>query len=268
MDGQIYPPRQAGPVTYVVSLLCPSRVGFITIALSEKICVQTCNLCYSRTPMTIARVSPYLWTTWLSKLLVGESSCEWAGWFKAHHRYYAKAPSDFDEVAYRMNHTALLSKVRLEFEAMGRKVFVEQQNWFSLPGKKTGASLEGKPDIIAVAEAGTICDVKTGQPKISDVIQVMIYMYAVPRALPKYSGMKFDGLVVYKDHRVTIPAEAIDDTFRANLGSLIQRLVSSEEANKVPSKSECGFCDLTKADCQDRVEDEPSDDEVEPTDDF
>ena len=28
---------------------------------------------------------PYLWVTWLPRLLSGESSCEWASWFKAHH---------------------------------------------------------------------------------------------------------------------------------------------------------------------------------------
>lgn len=218
--------------------------------------------------MTIARTTPYLWTTWLSKLLVSEYSCEWAAWFKAHHQYYEKTPSTFDEVSWRMNHTALLAKVRLEFEALGRKVFIEQQNRFTLPGKKTAANLEGKPDIIAVAESGTICDVKTGQPKASDIIQVMIYMYAVPRALAKYSGMKFDGLVVYKDHRVPVPADAIDATFKANLGSLIQRLVSSEAAYKVPSRAECGYCDLTKADCPDRFEDEPDEEEVEPSEDF
>ena len=28
---------------------------------------------------------PYIWITWLTKLLTGEHSCEWASWFKAHH---------------------------------------------------------------------------------------------------------------------------------------------------------------------------------------
>ena len=29
---------------------------------------------------------PYIWATTLAKLLTGENSCEWAGWFKAHHQ--------------------------------------------------------------------------------------------------------------------------------------------------------------------------------------
>ena len=32
------------------------------------------------------RVHPYIWTTSLPKLLNGECSCEYAAWFKAHHR--------------------------------------------------------------------------------------------------------------------------------------------------------------------------------------
>ena len=28
---------------------------------------------------------PYIWVTTLAKLLTSENSCEWAGWFKAHH---------------------------------------------------------------------------------------------------------------------------------------------------------------------------------------
>lgn len=28
--------------------------------------------------MTEPRTSPYIWTSWLSRLLVGDNSCEWA----------------------------------------------------------------------------------------------------------------------------------------------------------------------------------------------
>ena len=27
------------------------------------------------------RDEPYIWVTWLTRLLVGENSCEWAVWF-------------------------------------------------------------------------------------------------------------------------------------------------------------------------------------------
>ena len=43
------------------------------------------------------REHPYIWTTWLPRLLTGENSCEWAIWFKAHHQNWAKVPSDFNQ---------------------------------------------------------------------------------------------------------------------------------------------------------------------------
>ena len=32
---------------------------------------------------------PYVWVTWLTKLLVGDASCEWAAWFKAQHESFS-----------------------------------------------------------------------------------------------------------------------------------------------------------------------------------
>ena len=32
--------------------------------------------------MIILRQSPYIWFTWLTKLMAGEAQCEWASWFK------------------------------------------------------------------------------------------------------------------------------------------------------------------------------------------
>ena len=33
--------------------------------------------------MAVPREFPYIWTTWLPRLLTDENSCEWAVWFKA-----------------------------------------------------------------------------------------------------------------------------------------------------------------------------------------
>ena len=54
---------------------------------------------------------------------------------------------------------------------------------------------------------------KTGQENPSHVVQVMIYLYAVPKALEKYRNLKPRGQVTYRDHTVRIPAEALDDQF-------------------------------------------------------
>jgi len=61
-----------------------------------------------------------------------------------------------------------------------------------------------------------VCDAKTGQPRVSDQVQVMTYMYAVPLAFPEYKGMPIAGLVIYEDHEVAIPPEAVDEPFKTD----------------------------------------------------
>ncbi|MFL6332028.1 MAG: PD-(D/E)XK nuclease family protein [Pyrinomonadaceae bacterium] len=202
--------------------------------------------------MTVRRSSPYVSTTWLSKLLVGEQSCEWAAWFRANHERYERAPSTFDSTGWRLAHTALLDRMYGQLIEAGQAVSVEAQNRFSLQGKC--ATLKGKPDLIGLNGSGTICDVKTGQPKASDQVQVMIYMWATPLAFPKYSGVRFDGLVVYPDHEVSIPAGSVDSGFVAKLADLIKRVSADTPPRRVPSADECKFCDLTVKDCLERVE--------------
>lgn len=200
------------------------------------------------------RANPYVWVTWLTKLLVGENSCEWAAWFRANHEGYSyeKVPSTFDATGWQLNHTALINRLREQLESDGKTVFTENQNSFALRG--SSATLGGKPDLIAIDGAtGTIYDAKTGRPSPSHHIQVMAYMYAVPKVLRQFKGVEFDGKVVYTDHEVSIPAEAVNDRFVGNLGDLVKRIASAVPARKVPSAIECGFCNITKADCPDRA---------------
>ncbi len=208
--------------------------------------------------MTEPRSGPYIWVTWLSKLLVGDRSCEWATWFKAHHKNYDRSPSPFDVVTWQMNHTALLNDVRAGLELDGNRVLSEDQNYFNLRGN-SGAVLGGKPDLVIMREdgAGVIYDIKTGQPRASDTAQVMIYMYALPY-VNQFRGIQFDGRLVYKEgSEVEIPADAIDDSFRSHLFGLIRRISDSEPARKVPSALECSMCDLTLADCPEMIEGDP-----------
>ena len=64
-----------------------------------------------------------------------------------------------------------------------------------------------------------------------------------------------------------VPAEAVDEKFIQNLGALIRRLSTDEPARRVPSPQECRFCDITAADCPQRV-DEASEPESGATADF
>lgn len=207
-------------------------------------------------PVTIRRANVYVWGTWLSRLLVGDASCEWASWFRAHHTGYVRSTNNFNLSIWRMRHTRLLNDVREKLESAGLAVSTEKQNSFKLQGG-SGAIIAGQPDIIAVASSQnmTVYDVKTGSQRDSDLAQVMIYMYALPlvRESP-WEGRSVDGRIVYKDEvEKYIPASAIDDDFREGLHDLIRRVVSDAPARKVPSPAECRWCDLTDLDCAERV---------------
>ena len=154
--------------------------------------------------MAIRREHPYIWATWLPRLLTGENSCEWAAWFKANHQGWNRVPSDFNQTEWLLNHTALLNKRRTDWEIGGFDVDVETQNRFELRGKT--ATLAGRPDIIAHRDdEAVIVDAKTGQEGPSHVVQVMIYLYAVPMALERYRKAKLRGQVTYQGRTVRIP---------------------------------------------------------------
>ena len=200
---------------------------------------------------------PYIWVTLLAKLLAGEESCEAASWFRAQHESYSweRQPSPFDSAQWQIEHTALVHDVQEDLVSNGFVFSVEHQNGFQLRG--ITAILAGRPDLIAVRHGShTVIDAKTGRPKDSDVVQVMLYMWALPLALPRYRGMVFDGRVVYRDHAVDVPASAVDAGFIERVVSLIRRLAAPESPVKVPSAWECGRCPITRADCPERAEEE------------
>ena len=104
-----------------------------------------------------------------------------------------------------LEHTALVTQERESRGKLGYEVFTENQNSFRL--RKTSATLAGKPDLIALKGGdAVIIDAKTGRPSPAHAVQVMIYQYAVPKALPEYRDVEFRGHVVYPDSHVGIPA--------------------------------------------------------------
>ena len=176
--------------------------------------------------MAIARVTgPYVWVSWISKLLVGESSCEWGSWFKAQHegRSWEERPSDFDQVKWLLKHGELLEQARRYYERQGYLVSVDSQNAFTLRGNT--ATLSGRPDLVATLDSETvIVDVKSGQPSAAHTAQVMTYLYALPRALPsRLSHARFSGQVVYPDGPVEVPGAAVDQGYVDALGRLMRR---------------------------------------------
>ena len=212
------------------------------------------------------REHPYIWATWLPRLLTSENSCEWAVWFKAHYQDWTRTPSEFNQTEWMLNHTALLNKRKANWKHGGFDVNIEGQNSFELRGRS--ATLAGQPDLITQRDGqAVIVDVKTGQDSASHVVQVMIYLYAIPRALERYRTLKLRGQATYQDHTVRIPAEAVDDQFIQNLGALIRRLAGDKPPARVPSRQECRFCDISALDCPERM-DEGSEPEGRTTSDF
>ena len=165
-------------------------------------------------------------------------------------------PSDFDQTGWLMNHTALLNEQRQRWELQGYSVLTEGQNSFNLRG--SSAVLAGKPDLVTRRrDQITVIDAKTGRPSPAHAAQVLVYMYALPRALERYRGLNIDGQVAYPGHVVNIPADAVDGRFVENLGGIIRRLASQMPARRVPSPGECRFCEITPADCPDRAGEGP-----------
>ena len=199
------------------------------------------------------REFPYIWATWLPRLLTGEHSCEWAIWFKARHQGWNRKPSDFNKADWLARHTALLNEHRDWWIQSGYEIRVENQNAFQLRGQP--AILAGKPNLLVLNKNRIlIIDFKTGQEQPWHKFQVMTYMYALPRALPEYRDFKFAGEIVYGNRTERVPQGGINQGYVRNLGSLIRRSASPEPPVRVPSAQECRFCDITLEDCSDRIE--------------
>ena len=215
--------------------------------------------------MSQRREHPYIWATWLPRLLTGESSCEWSVWFKAHYRNWSKPPADFDQTEWLMRHTALLNRQKQEREDRGHAAYVEGQNAFRLRGKS--ATLAGRPDLVVLDDRdATIIDVKTGREQVWHRVQLMIYQYALPLALPQYRNARVSGEVVYPTHTVRIPMGAVSDRFVEDLVARILRLAADTPPGRAPSSSECRYCDIGDLDCPERMDDGPDPDGT--TDDF
>ena len=74
---------------------------------------------------------------------------------------------------------------------------------------------------------------------------------AAPRAETQRAG-RLPG------HVADIPAEAVDEGFAWNPGGLIRRLAAETPARRVPSPMERRVCEITQADCPDRLAEGPS----------
>jgi len=207
--------------------------------------------------MAKRRNEPYIWVTWLTKLLAGESTCEWSAWFRAHHTDYDKLPIDFDLARWTVEHNELVNSRREELVDEGYQVFVEDENAFRRIGQ-TGIVVSGKPDILAIRDGiGVVEDCKTGRPRTSDQLQVLVYMLLLPVKNPRCAGVSLSGRLVYRTSSVEVPASGLDDDFRRRFVELVRKVGGQSPLPKHPAWSECRWCDIGPADCLYRVSEPP-----------
>jgi CRISPR/Cas system-associated exonuclease Cas4 (RecB family) len=207
--------------------------------------------------MGIPRGEPYIWVTWLPKLLVGEAHCQWALWFRAHHRY-EKASSTLNAALWCAQHAALVEKTAEALRNEGWMVSVEDQNKFARRGKRTNATIAGKPDVIAVkGDVVRVIECKTGAPKGSDCMQVLIYMLLLPYVRSECNGRTVYGEVRYADGLQVIEPSELTEGLQEHIWKVIRQAADSNPPPKVPSGRDCRFCDITATDCADKIELEP-----------
>ena len=210
--------------------------------------------------MTQTRTAPYMPVTWIPRYLTGDKSCLFTAWFKANHQGYAKMPSDFNSAKWNMEHTDLMNELVEELEERGCQIFIERQNSFKVESARSGVVVGGTPDIIAIHPDGrtVIYDAKTGQESASHIVQVQLYMYLLPKVRNenwRWRGATFEGMVVYADGSERhIAADSVDDAFVSRLAEFMRKMVSDMPSRRVPSLAECGWCELTSADCSERME--------------
>lgn len=203
--------------------------------------------------MTVPRDGSYIWVTWITGLMAADKHCEWSAWFRAHYSGYDKAPSDFDLAAWKAAHGEMVRARAGELRGQGFTVFVEDQNKFNLKGR--AATLGGVADLVAVRDGeGLVVDCKSGQRRDSDAFQVLTYMLVLPLTHAACRGLDLAGEVQYRDGRLRIPAEKLDDEMKSLIRATIERVGGATPPSKVPSLSECRFCDLTVADCPERID--------------
>lgn len=193
---------------------------------------------------------PYIWVTWLSKLL-GGNRCVWSAWFKAHFKYEKFEEQASNLVEWNRNHTRLMAQCRAQLEADGWTVSEEEENAFRMEG--TAAVVAGKPDIVAVKPGRVlVVDGKTGRERDSDIWQVLLYLYAVPKSRPDLTGT-LEGEVHYPNGEISLTTDELTLERMSEIVALVKAIAADEPPKKVPSRAECQRCNIGRQDCPQRV---------------
>lgn len=208
---------------------------------------------------TTKRSEPFTYVTWITGLLSGEKHCGWCPWLLSHFKI-VKRPRTMDLAQWTADHAKLVAATVTDLLEDGWDCQVEDQNDFKLRGEQT--TLAGKPDIIATRpdkDLVKVVDCKTGRERDSDYQQVLIYMFALPVVRPELKNRRIAGALVYRDRTTEIAPEELNAETRTAILARIREAGGPTPPRRVPSASECRFCDVTAVDCPDRIEPEKID---------
>lgn len=189
------------------------------------------------------RRKPYVWASWITKLIAGEEKCWFKAWYKALHRYEKLLDPERESflAQWTKTHDAMTKKRAARMKADDWVVKAEDEGQFTLSGKN--ADLGGKPDIVGIRDGqALIIDEKSGKRRESDRWQVTIYMFALPLSwLPK--DLKVAGEVEYKDGIEQV--ERLTDARVDRIAQAMKRITDRENPPRaVPSARECERCDV------------------------
>jgi CRISPR/Cas system-associated exonuclease Cas4 (RecB family) len=192
----------------------------------------------------------YIWVTWLAKLL-GGNECLWSAWFKAHYKYDKFEEQAADLAKWNRDHTKLMAARRRELEQDGWTVTVEDENAFKLEGEV--AVVAGKMDLVAVkGDRVLVVDGKTGRERESDLWQVLIYLYALPKSR-KDLPPNLEGEVHYRQGDVSLTPAELTPARMERIVTLIKTVGGETPPPKRPSREECKRCNIGIKDCPERM---------------
>ena len=208
--------------------------------------------------MAVRRDKPYIYVTWISSLLYGSKSCKWAAWHRTHYRF--KKTSEFNPVEHNLKHTALREQLLKDLRGKGCTIYLEKEVLMDRPR----AIIAGRVDAIAVkGDRGMVFEIKSGKERDSDRIQLMIYMWLLPRVIKRFQNVLFEGMVVYKDKRIKVSSAELNEDFSKIFTDFIVDLIEVEPEQKHPNVWECKFCNILE--CDERIS---KDEEVEEVSDY
>jgi len=170
------------------------------------------------------RRSPYTWVSWITAYLAGDASCQFTPWLQSNYTFNKLERGGFDLASWKVDHANMVDQRATDLRLDGWTVWLEDQNKFTIKGRFT--TLAGKPDLVATKDTDAlVVDCKSGQRRGSDLMQVVLYLYALPLCHAAITtNHRLSGEVRYRDGSIPIPPEHITPELRTRITDVLKRL--------------------------------------------